>query len=475
MPNYRRKLLVNLLKLSDVIILTVSIIFTLWFVKYRSSIGIEQIFYLQITFKDLILFICLSLLWHLIFNSFHLYGSRRLSKNINEWADIVKAITTSIIIFAIPGYILYKDTVTLSFLGFLGISSITLTISFRILLRFVLGKVRSSLELNLRYVLIVGTNQRAYDFARIIEEKNNTGYRLLGYIDEYVHIPKNGIKILGAINELPNVLSSYIVDEIFIALPIKSYYEEISLIVEKAEEQGIKTRYLSQLFNTKFSISRADVFEGYSVLTMATGPQQGWAYLVKRILDLILGAILLVFMSPIMLFVAFAIKLTYKGPILYIQDRVGYNKRIFRIYKFRTMVVNAEAMQKDLEHMNEMEGPVFKISDDPRVTGLGRWLRKASIDELPQLFNVLKGDMSLVGPRPLPVRDFSGFKQDWKCRRFSVLPGITCTWQINGRNHISFEDWMKLDMEYIDNWTLSNDIKILLRTIPAVVRGRGAA
>ena len=157
------------------------------------------------------------------------------------------------------------------------------------------------------------------------------------------------------------------------------------------------------------------------------------------------------------------------------QERVGLNKRRFRMFKFRTMVAGAERMQKELEARNEADGPVFKIKDDPRITRVGRFLRKFSIDELPQLFNVLVGDMSLVGPRPLPVRDYNGFDQDRQRRRFSVRPGLTCLWQINGRSGISFEHWMDLDMQYIDHWSLWLDLKILLKTIPAVIRGTGAA
>ena len=169
------------------------------------------------------------------------------------------------------------------------------------------------------------------------------------------------------------------------------------------------------------------------------------------------------------------IKLTSPGPVLFVQERVGLGKRSFRLYKFRTMMQGAEKKLAELEHLNEMSGPVFKIKNDPRITKIGHFLRKTSIDELPQLINVLKGDMSLVGPRPLPVRDYNGFEQDWQRRRFSVRPGITCLWQVNGRSNVSFDKWMKLDMEYIDNWSLLLDFKILILTIPAVFRGSGAA
>ena len=191
-------------------------------------------------------------------------------------------------------------------------------------------------------------------------------------------------------------------------------------------------------------------------------------------MDFALSVVLIIVFSPLFLITALLIKITSPGPILFIQDRVGLNKRIFRLYKFRTMVINAEKLIKDLEHLNEVKGAAFKIKNDPRITRVGRIVRKLSLDELPQLFNVLKGDMSLVGPRPLPIRDYNGFSQDWQRRRFSVMPGLTCLWQISGRSSITFDRWMELDMEYIDRWSLWLDLKILFKTIPAVMRGEGA-
>jgi lipopolysaccharide/colanic/teichoic acid biosynthesis glycosyltransferase len=191
-------------------------------------------------------------------------------------------------------------------------------------------------------------------------------------------------------------------------------------------------------------------------------------------MDIFLASTILIISIPLMIVAAIALKLTSSGPILFVQDRVGLGKRIFRMYKFRTMVKNAECMQPGLEHLNEVCGPVFKIKNDPRITRIGNILRKTSIDELPQLINVVKGDMSIVGPRPLPVRDYEGFSADWHRRRFSVRPGITCLWQVNGRNKIPFDKWMQMDMEYIENWSLGLDAKILLKTIPSVLGRIGA-
>jgi exopolysaccharide biosynthesis polyprenyl glycosylphosphotransferase len=204
------------------------------------------------------------------------------------------------------------------------------------------------------------------------------------------------------------------------------------------------------------------------------GSMEGPSALFKRTLDISLSVFMIIFFFPLFIVAAAAIKITSPGPFLFIQERLGLNKRRFPLYKFRTMVQDAEKNLCELEDRNEMSGPVFKIRNDPRITPVGVILRKMSIDEMPQLINVLKGDMSLVGPRPLPVRDYDGFDQDWHRRRFSVRPGLTCLWQVNGRNDIPFEKWMELDMKYIDEWSMWLDLKILIKTIPAVLRGSGA-
>jgi len=206
-----------------------------------------------------------------------------------------------------------------------------------------------------------------------------------------------------------------------------------------------------------------------------TGSMHGSPSLgAKTLLDFLIAGTALLVLAPLLAVVSLLIKYESPGPVLFVQQRLGVNKRLFNIYKFRTMREDAEQMQADLEQLNELDGPAFKMKNDPRITPLGKWLRKTSIDELPQLFNVLKGDMSLVGPRPLPVRDFKGFESDIHRRRFSVKPGITCLWQISGRSNIGFEQWMKLDMNYIDDWSLWLDLKILLKTIPAVLTRTGA-
>lgn len=210
-------------------------------------------------------------------------------------------------------------------------------------------------------------------------------------------------------------------------------------------------------------------------ISLTSTPVSGWRTELKRIFDFAAATALLVLLLPLFIVAAIAIRLDSPGPVFFIQTRMGWNKRRFQLFKFRTMVIDAEARMREIEHLNEKEGPIFKIRNDPRITRVGRWLRRTSVDELPQLINVLLGDMSMVGPRPLSLRDALGLDAAWQKRRFSVKPGITCLWQVSGRSNLSFREWMLLDLEYIDHWSLGLDFRILLRTIPAVLSGRGAA
>jgi lipopolysaccharide/colanic/teichoic acid biosynthesis glycosyltransferase len=226
--------------------------------------------------------------------------------------------------------------------------------------------------------------------------------------------------------------------------------------------RGALEPFLFTLFGTiVLSWCGGSVHRAYA----ATYSRDVWPHVAKRVIDFVVSALALMIFAPLFVLTAIAIKITSRGPVFFAQERIGMNTRRFKMYKFRTMVQNAEQLQEQLLPINEMTGPVFKIKEDPRVTSIGRVLRNTSIDELPQLFNVLKGDMSLVGPRALPIRDYHIFTQDWRRRRFSVKPGVTSLWQISGRNAIPFEKWMELDMQYIDTWSLRLDFKILVMTI----------
>jgi exopolysaccharide biosynthesis polyprenyl glycosylphosphotransferase len=291
-------------------------------------------------------------------------------------------------------------------------------------------------------------------------------------------LEKNGWSLLCDLNGLRTFLRRSVVDEVMIAVPLRSFHDDASEIASMCQQQGIVFHVLSDLFNLKTRPPMAEDFEGSRLITHSGSIEKGWPTVIKRALDFSISFVLLVFLSPLLLITALLIKLTSPGPVFFVQKRVGFNKRTFTIFKFRTMVIDAEKRLRDIEHLNEVSGPVFKIKNDPRLTPIGKFLRKTSIDELPQLFNVLTGDMSLVGPRPLQLRDYELFTEageDWQRCRFSVQPGITCLWQVNGRSSLPFHQWMELDLEYVRNWSLWLDLQILAKTIPAVFRGSGAA
>ena len=252
-------------------------------------------------------------------------------------------------------------------------------------------------------------------------------------------------------------------------------FEQVEYVIRACELEGVEVWLIADFFSTQISRTSLDDLLGRPLLIFRTAPEAGWQGLGKQLLDFFGAFILLVVLSPLFLIIAAAIKLTMPGPVFFRQQRSGLSGAPFTLFKFRTMVTNAEQFKHELEAMNEMTGPVFKVTNDPRVTHTGKILRKYSLDELPQLWNVLCGEMSLVGPRPLPVDEVKRFQNLAHRRRLSVKPGLTCLWQISGRNQISdFKEWVRLDLEYIDNWSLWLDLKILMLTIPVVVRGTGA-
>ena len=252
-------------------------------------------------------------------------------------------------------------------------------------------------------------------------------------------------------------------------------FGEVERIIEICELEGVEVWLLADFFQTQISQTTMDDFLGRPTLVFRSAPEASWQGLGKQILDVVGALNALLFLAVPMLFVALLIRLTSKGPVLFRQRRSGLNGQPFTMLKFRTMVTDAEQQKAELAAFNEMEGPTFKLTEDPRITPLGRILRKFSIDELPQLWNVVMGEMSLVGPRPLPVDEVKRINDRAHRRRLSVKPGLTCLWQISGRNRIStFGEWVRLDLEYIDNWSLWLDLKILFKTIPVVILGTGA-
>lgn len=480
MGTIRRQVLLNALKVYDLGLMLLSFALATIVVSQESNnFTLEQFLSMRVKISNFVIFAGLLLVWHLVFLVFGIYASRRLSSRWDETTDIFKASTVGTLAILLGAVLFHIRLITVVFALVFWAATTLGTMLSRGVLRFFLKRVRLHGR-NLRDMLIVGTSARAVQFARRIETNAGAGYRIIGFVDDSwegaEEFRASGYKLVSDFAGLRNFLRENVVDEVAMALPMRSLHSHASVVAALCEEQGIVLRFASNLFDLKLAKSRTDEFEGHSVITHYTGGMtEGPSIVVKRIFDFIVSLMLIAILSPVFLLAALLIKLSSRGPVFFVQNRLGLNKRRFKIFKFRTMVPDAEKKMKEVEHLNEVSGPVFKIKNDPRITRVGKFLRKTSIDELPQLFNVLTGDMSLVGPRPLPVRDYEGFSEDWQRRRFSVRPGITCIWQVGGRSSISFEKWMELDLQYIDKWSLWLDFQILLRTIPAVLKGSGAA
>ena len=296
-------------------------------------------------------------------------------------------------------------------------------------------------------------------------------FDLVGFLPPAGTPPPAGFAAPGTLDDFSAVLHSTVVDAV-ILLPRGLPDDQVAAWIRQCETEGIEAWLLPDFLRTAIAEASLDELAGEPMLLFSTTAKSSWALMIKRLLDIVLSALALVFLAPLLLGIMLAIRLTSPGPIFFTQRRSTLRGREFSMIKFRTMVANAEQFRQDLADRNEVTGPVFKIKDDPRVTPLGRWLRRYSLDELPQLWNVLKGDMAIVGPRP-PIPAEVAKYENWQRRRLSMRSGCTCLWQIGGRNQLSFEDWMKLDLKYIDTWSLALDFQIMFKTVGTIFRGTG--
>jgi len=330
--------------------------------------------------------------------------------------------------------------------------------------------------INLVNILIVGTGPRAHEFINVVRAHANWGLEIVGLVDDDPKLLGKKVadyEVIGRITDIPRLIREFVVDRVIFVVP-RLWLNRIENAIFYCEREGISTAITVDLYKPKLAKLHQTDFAGIPMIVYQTANAKEWQLFIKRILDVFIAITGLLLLSPLMIFIALLIKYTSKGPIFFRQVRSGLNGRKFTLYKFRSMQAGAEVRQKELAKRNEMDGPVFKIKHDPRITAVGRFMRKLSIDELPQLLNVLKGDMSLVGPRP-PIPAEVEMYESWQRRRLSMKPGLTCIWQVSGRNNIDFDRWMELDLMYIDNFSLWKDFKILFRTFFVVLTGYGAA
>ncbi|MGA2771169.1 MAG: sugar transferase [Bryobacteraceae bacterium] len=439
----------------------------------RAVLHLEHTFYLTVERKALVLGFALVAwvtigLWLGIYEKLHSGHPRVILR------DTVCQCAYGALCLVLFEYVLRLD-LSRFFLGLFSAYAWVLLLLFRLTAGRVVGVIRREFAAP-HYVMVVGTGERAIRMAEALELSAEYGVRLRGFLSEQLENAPSEIALgslykVQPIGELPSILRQHVVDEIIFAVGSESLanLEEVFLL---CDEEGVRTRVAVDFFPHVNSTVSLDRFGSTPLLTFTAAPYDEIRLLVKRAIDIAIAAAGLVVLAPFMAAISILIRLTSPGPVIFRQVRCGLNGRRFLFYKFRSMCRNAEELRPALEHLNTRE-TVFKIPHDPRLTSIGRYLRKFSIDEWPQLWNVLRGDMSLVGPRPAVPGEVDRY-QRWQRRRLRMRPGLTCLWAISGRDNVDFETWMKLDMQYIDNWSLALDWKILLRTIPRVLIGHGA-
>lgn len=359
-------------------------------------------------------------------------------------------------------------------LGYAGLLILVLLSANRLVFGLIRGW-RYRQGLGVKRVLVVGCGEVGRSVMGSILARPELGYKVVGFVDDDAERQSQDIgrlRALGPTTTLPALVSENDIDEVIVALPWYSI-EKIMTIMAQCERLNVRARIVPDLFQLRLNRVDVEHISGIPLIGVRDVSIQGWNRAVKRVADIVLATLGLVVTAPLMLLIAIAIKGESAGPILFPQVRVGRDGRLFTLYKFRSMAPDADEHKARLRNLNEASGPIFKIRDDPRLTRVGRWLRRLSIDELPQLWNVIKGEMSLVGPRPPVPSEVDEYKA-WHRKRLLVEPGMTGLWQVSGRSELTFDEMVMLDLFYAENWSLWLDFKIIVRTIPTVLRGTGA-
>ena len=417
--------------------------------------------------------VAILLVWRGLFGFQELYTSQRFTSLKAEMVIVFKTVILGTLIILTFAFLTKSNVPRTLIFIFAFVNLIFLFLEKAFLYRII--RYLRKQGKNIKKVLVLGAGDVAKSFIDSVNQYPDWGIKILGLIckDELnVGSERFGYKLVGHTEHLKELLHLNPIDELIIALPAK-YFHAIERVMSVCDEEGVPVRIISPFFKNLIAKARTDMIHGLAIVKFSSVERTDLESIIKRGMDLSVSAVLLVLLAPVLGLIALLIKLDSPGPVFYEWKVLGLNKRPMIGYKFRTMVVNADEIKGKLLEKNEMSGPAFKMKDDPRITRLGKWLRKFSLDELPQLWSVLKGDLSLVGPRP-PLQTEVEKYEGWHRRKLSVKPGVTCLWQVSGRNEINdFDDWMRLDMKYIDEWSLWLDVKILFRTVWVVVRGTG--
>ncbi len=429
-----------------------------------------------------IILLMIIIIWYVCFDFFGFYTSYRKQTLGKILWNMIKAVTIGMLIMFLCMFILKMEDISRIMMGMFYVLNVALLAICKTSAYKMLAYYRQK-GYNFRNILIIGSKERAKDVIGAMGEHLRSGYRIIGCLEtdesQLGKEVRNDIKVIGTVDRLEKTLLKQTVDELIFAMPLQKIQNSKEYIAF-AEKMGISVRIIPdwQIYELMYSPGIASIqfedFMGLPTMALTTTPPNQGELFIKNIFDYSFAIIALILVLPLFLIISVALKISSKGPVLFKQERCGLNGRRFMIYKFRTMFTDAEALQQEMEALNESDGPAFKIKNDPRIIPyIGTFLRKTSLDELPQLLNVLQGEMSLIGPRP-PIPAEVEKYDVWQRRRLSMKPGLTCLWQITpGRNVVSFTKWMEMDLEYIDNWSLWLDYKIFLGTVKVMVMGSG--
>jgi exopolysaccharide biosynthesis polyprenyl glycosylphosphotransferase len=463
----RETVLRRFLVFVDVCVLALAYLFAFWFYHLLSDTSFPL-------FRYWLALLFAIPYWGLALYANGMYHSARTRSYLEILWAVVKAAAVTFLLLGTFIFLLKLTFMSRQFfLLFMALSTAFIGLEKSII--FMSSHYLRRQGLNTRRLLIVGTGKRAVQFIKKVDQHPEWGFEFLGAIDDE---PSRGIhqvgrlKVIGTLEDIPKIFHRDAIDEVVFLVP-RSRLNALQGAIDDCETEGVVVTVAVDLFDTKLARSSVAELDGLPLLHFRTTRAKEWELLVKRIFDFTASGLGILVLSPLFLVMAVLIKVTSKGPVFFKQNRLGLAGRRFTLYKFRTMRQGAHTVLSDVTDLNAMTSPEYKEKKTAWITPVGRFMRKFSIDELPQLFNVFVGHMSVVGPRPTVPDEVEKYK-DWQRRRFSMKPGITCLWQVNGRNNIAFEEWMKLDLEYLDNWSLWLDTKILLKTVPVVLFGIGA-
>jgi exopolysaccharide biosynthesis polyprenyl glycosylphosphotransferase len=460
--------------LIDVLLINIAFVLAYW-VRYDLQLfrAVDPAF--DVSYQVYLPFVAIfTLLLILVYRQQGIYRLRHQISWFDEFSAIVNGTTTGIVIMIVFIFIYRSAFYSRVIFIYAGLFSGAI-LGLSRLLKVRLWQRMRRRGFDTRQVLIVGAGEVARTVMRAMVANRDCGFNIIGFLDDHPAKGETDIgrfKALGSIDNLSNTLQVKKIDEVIITLPWQ-YHRKIMSIMAQCERKNIRVRIVPDLFQITLNRMHIEEIAGVPMIGIKEVGISGFNQFIKRTIDVVFSALALFFGAPLMALIALMIRMDSPGPAIFSQERVGRMGRRFMVYKFRSMIEGAEEQQKALQALNEADGPLFKIREDPRTTRLGKRLRRFSLDELPQFYNVLRGEMSLIGPRPAIPAEVDQY-QEWQKRRLEVSPGITGLWQVSGRSELTFDEMTLLDIYYIENWTPALDAKILLQTIPRVIFGNGA-